>query len=91
MGTDREDSAAHWRERAACLNTEDPDLFFPVGSGVLTFEQTNEAKAVCAHCPVMMQCLTWALRAGRVDGIWGGTTEIERRRMKRRHDQMVTG
>ncbi|MFE7168582.1 WhiB family transcriptional regulator [Streptomyces sp. NPDC057616] len=36
------------------------------------------------RCPVAEQCLRWALKAGRVDGIWGGSTESERRAMSRR-------
>ncbi|MEV7452216.1 WhiB family transcriptional regulator [Streptomyces nigra] len=74
-----------WRVRGLCL-TEDPDLFFPVGnagSGPATV-QTDEAKAVCRHCPVTRQCLAWAVAAGPVEGIWGGTTEGERRALRRR-------
>ncbi|MFJ8792459.1 WhiB family transcriptional regulator [Streptomyces sp. NPDC102462] len=74
-----------WRVRGLCLR-EDPDLFFPIGSvnsGPAAL-QTDEAKAVCRHCPVMEQCLAWALDAGPVEGIWGGTTEGERRALRRR-------
>ncbi|MEV6409121.1 MULTISPECIES: WhiB family transcriptional regulator [Streptomyces] len=73
-----------WRVRGLCL-TEDPDLFFPVGgvdSGPATI-QTDEAKAVCRHCPVTRRCLAWAVDAGPVEGIWGGTTEGERRALRR--------
>ncbi|MCF3962705.1 WhiB family transcriptional regulator [Streptomyces fuscigenes] len=75
-----------WLERASCRG-EDPELFFPVGgsgSGP-TVLQSDEAKTVCAGCPVRRQCLDWAVDAGPVDGIWGGTTEVERRAMRRRH------
>ncbi|OKK05034.1 WhiB family transcriptional regulator [Streptomyces sp. CB02400] len=74
-----------WREAALC-RYEDPDLFFPIGtlnSGA-TLIQTDEAKAVCRRCPVSERCLAWALTAGPVEGIWGGTTEGERRAMRRR-------
>ncbi|MFD6290912.1 WhiB family transcriptional regulator [Streptomyces sp. NPDC060205] len=75
----------NWRERALC-RYEDPDLFFPIGAhdsgaGLL---QTDEAKAVCRRCPVMRRCLDWALAAGPVEGIWGATTEAERRAVRRR-------
>ncbi|GCD99182.1 WhiB family transcriptional regulator [Embleya hyalina] len=75
----------NWREMAACRG-EDPDLFFPIGNvrsgmGLL---QVDEAKAVCHRCPVVRQCLDWALEVHPVDGIWGGTTEEERRAVKRR-------
>ncbi|WP_225848957.1 WhiB family transcriptional regulator [Streptomyces sp. HPF1205] len=73
-----------WRVRGLCLR-EDPDLFFPIGgvnSGMAVL-QTDEAKVVCSHCPVTRQCLAWAIDVGPVEGIWGGTTEGERRAMRR--------
>ncbi|MEU5893311.1 WhiB family transcriptional regulator [Streptomyces sp. NPDC047461] len=72
-----------WRERAACRDV-DPDLFFPIGTAGLTLVQIDEAKAVCARCPVRERCLRWALDVGQVEGIWGGTTESERRATRRR-------
>ncbi|GGS31405.1 transcriptional regulator WhiB [Streptomyces humidus] len=72
-----------WRERAACRDV-DPDLFFPIGTAGLTLVQIDEAKAVCARCPVRERCLQWALDVGQVEGIWGGTTESERRATRRR-------
>lgn len=73
----------YWREQAACLH-EDPDLFFPIGNSGPTLVQIDEAKAVCGRCPVVEQCLDWAVHVVQVDGIWGGMTESERRAMKRR-------
>ncbi|MER7926027.1 WhiB family transcriptional regulator [Streptomyces sp. NPDC096057] len=72
-----------WREKAACADV-DPDLFFPIGNGGLTLFQISEAKAVCARCPVRERCLRWALDVGQVEGVWGGTTENERRAARRR-------
>ncbi|RSN59616.1 hypothetical protein DMH12_10185 [Streptomyces sp. WAC 04229] len=72
-----------WRAHSAC-RTEDPDLFFPVGNTGLALLQIQEAKAVCRRCPVMERCLQWALESGQEHGVWGGTDEDERRRMKRR-------
>jgi WhiB family redox-sensing transcriptional regulator len=72
-----------WRERAACRDV-DPDLFFPIGTAGLTLVQIDEAKAVCARCPVRERCLRWAMDVGQVEGIWGGTTESERRATRRR-------
>jgi WhiB family redox-sensing transcriptional regulator len=60
----------------------DPELFFPVSNSGPTLRQIDEAKAVCGGCPVAEQCLDWAVRMGLVDGIWGGTTEMERRAMR---------
>ncbi|MBW8699150.1 Transcriptional regulator WhiB1 [Streptomyces sp. MBT84] len=74
-----------WRVRGLCLR-EDPELFFPIGSvnsGPVAM-QADEAKAVCRRCPVMTHCLEWAVAAGPVEGIWGGTTEGERRALRRR-------
>lgn len=72
----------NWHERAICAGA-DPDLFFPVGHGdsAPVLLQADRAKAVCRRCPVWDQCLAWALRYEETDGIWGGTTEGERRAM----------
>jgi len=60
----------------------DPTLFFPedlVGSPHDRRMVANEAKAICAPCPVKIMCLDYAVSAG-MQGIWGGTTEFERKR-----------
>ncbi|RAJ44140.1 transcription factor WhiB [Kitasatospora sp. SolWspMP-SS2h] len=75
--------AEDWRHRAACAQ-EDPELFFPVGTGGSALRQTERAKTVCHGCPVLKQCLSWALESGQEYGVWGGTGEEERRAMKRR-------
>jgi WhiB family redox-sensing transcriptional regulator len=71
-----------WRDRARCLD-EDPDLFFPIGSTGPAIVQADRAKSVCQCCPVVEQCLDWALSNYQDSGIWGGTTEEERRVMRR--------
>lgn len=72
-----------WRVRAACRD-EDPDLFHPVTESKAHHQQIAEAKAVCARCPVEMDCLADALGQPSVTaGIWGGTTEAERAQMVR--------
>ncbi|MET9993975.1 WhiB family transcriptional regulator [Streptomyces mutabilis] len=73
----------NWREHAEC-RTEDPDLFFPIGTTGPAALQTEQAKAVCRRCPVREQCLRWALDTGQSIGVWGGTSELERRALKRR-------
>jgi WhiB family redox-sensing transcriptional regulator len=73
----------NWREHAACRH-EDPELFFPVGTSGPAAMQTEQAKAVCRTCPVREQCLQWALETGQSIGVWGGTSETERRTLKRR-------
>ncbi|KES03999.1 transcription factor WhiB [Streptomyces toyocaensis] len=73
----------NWRNIAAC-RTEDPDLFFPIGTSGPALMQAEQAKAVCRRCPVQEQCLQWALETGQSIGVWGGTNETERRALKRR-------
>jgi WhiB family transcriptional regulator, redox-sensing transcriptional regulator len=71
-----------WRHRAACRN-EDPELFFPVGTTGPALDQLTEAKSVCRRCPVIDECLTWALNTGQCTGVWGGLGEEERHRGQR--------
>jgi WhiB family transcriptional regulator, redox-sensing transcriptional regulator len=66
-----------WRQHAACSGLE-PEVFYPVSD-----EQTEEAKAICRECPVREPCLDYALANRERDGVWGGATERERRRMIR--------
>lgn len=73
-----------WRHLSACLD-EDADLFFPIGkTGPQVLRQIEEAKAVCRRCAVREECLDWAIMSGQEHGVWGGTSEDERRRIKRR-------
>jgi hypothetical protein len=72
---------AGWRDRARCREV-DPDLFFPVGDGPLTRKQTAQAKEVCAGCPVIAECLAFAL-THLPEGIAGGTTPAERVALRR--------
>ncbi|MEC3992047.1 WhiB family transcriptional regulator [Actinacidiphila sp. DG2A-62] len=72
-----------WRHRAVC-RTEDPELFFPASNAGIALLQIEEAKSVCRRCPVMDQCLQWALENGQEHGVWGGLSEDERRSMRRR-------
>ena len=72
-----------WRQDALCRE-QDPELFFPIGSTGPAADQVDEAKAVCRRCPVVEDCLTWALDTGQDAGVWGATSEDERRALKRR-------
>jgi WhiB family transcriptional regulator, redox-sensing transcriptional regulator len=67
-----------WQERALCAQT-DPEAFFPEKGG-----STREAKRVCLSCDVRGECLEYALANDERFGIWGGLSERERRRLKRR-------
>jgi WhiB family transcriptional regulator, redox-sensing transcriptional regulator len=72
----------NWRDHAACSYV-DPDLFFPVSTSGPSQADIEAAKSICQRCPVMAPCLRWALDLGHVSGIWGGTTEEERRALRR--------
>jgi WhiB family transcriptional regulator, redox-sensing transcriptional regulator len=67
-----------WHEDAACRGA-DPDLFFPISTTGAALRQIEQAKRICRNCPVRIQCLAWAVDNGVTDGVWGGTTEDERR------------
>ncbi|MGH9245898.1 MAG: WhiB family transcriptional regulator [Acidimicrobiales bacterium] len=66
-----------WRQHAAC-NGLDPEIFYPVSD-----EDAEVAKAVCGGCAVRQPCLEHALSFREKDGVWGGATERERRRIIR--------
>ncbi len=69
---------ASWQERALCAQT-DPEAFFPEKGG-----STREAKKVCVGCEVTAECLEYALAHDERFGIWGGLSERERRKLKKR-------
>lgn len=73
-----DDAVWSWTALAACRGMA-PETFFP-GRGA----PTREAKAVCARCPVKADCLKAALEERERFGIWGGFSERERRRLRRR-------
>jgi WhiB family redox-sensing transcriptional regulator len=83
----------NWRTRAACqgmiTKPEDDDPFHPpMGSGYVRPDRVMRAKAVCAGCPVRRDCLDFALRIERWEGVmpavWGGLDPGERARLKTR-------
>ncbi|MEU4607611.1 WhiB family transcriptional regulator [Kribbella sp. NPDC023972] len=66
------------RERAICAQT-DPEAFFPVMGG-----STRDAKKICLGCDVRGECLEYALTNDERFGVWGGLSERERRKLKKR-------
>jgi WhiB family redox-sensing transcriptional regulator len=72
----------NWRDRAAC-RAVDPELFFPIGNTVSALDQLTDAKTVCRRCPVVGECLAWALDTGQRAGVWGGLGEAERYQLHR--------
>jgi len=71
-----------WRKSALCRDTN-PDLFFPVGTTGQALVQIDQAKAVCRQCAVQRECLDLALSTNQDAGIWGGTSEEDRRKLRR--------
>lgn len=66
-----------WHHQAACRGL-DPEIFYPVLE-----EEADVAKSVCEGCSVRQACLEHALGSRERDGVWGGATEKERRRLVR--------
>ena len=72
------DEPPEWQDRALCAQT-DPEAFFPEKGG-----STREAKRICQGCDVKGECLEYALAHDERFGIWGGLSERERRKLKKR-------
>lgn len=70
-------TGTEWMDDGACRDV-DPELFFPARA-----VDTEPAKRVCRGCPVREACLEYAVAERVVFGIWGGTTERQRRRLRR--------
>ena len=75
-----------WRASAQCRRDNASYFFAPPH-----FERKEEkdaregvARALCRACPVQQSCLEWALEVGPEFGIFGGRTEVERRRLRSR-------
>ena len=66
-----------WQDRAACFGI-DPDVFFPISE-----EEAGPALTFCNVCTIREECLAWALKNGERYGVWGATTEQQRRRLQR--------
>jgi len=73
-----------WMKYGLCRWVEDPDIFFPEGgSGQAAKMRADQSAAikVCNECPVQRTCLEYALTTRQDNGVWGGTTERERKRI----------
>ena len=71
-----------WRQKASC-RAVDPDLFFPIGTTGVALDQIEQAKAVCRSCEAQAPCLEFALSTNQESGVWGGTSEEERRKLRK--------
>jgi WhiB family transcriptional regulator, redox-sensing transcriptional regulator len=68
------------RDDMACARGVDDDLFWPPTESDIHAGQIAEAKAICAVCPAIDDCLAWALE-NEAQGIWAGLLPSERRRL----------
>jgi len=66
-----------WQDLGECQFT-DPEIFFPERG-----QPAAAAKRICQSCAVREVCLEYALENGERFGIWGGTSEVDRRRILR--------
>ena len=71
-----------WRNRSLCRDSN-PELFFPGGATGMALDQIEAAREVCEVCPVAEECLEFALATNQEAGVWGGTTEEERRKLRK--------
>lgn len=74
---------ADWRDDAACRDA-DVELFFAHDDASI-----EAALSFCRTCPVRQECLEYALQAGERYGVWGGTTELERRQLARQRRRVA--
>ncbi|MFC5930729.1 WhiB family transcriptional regulator [Cryobacterium melibiosiphilum] len=72
------DATLAWQTDSLCAQT-DPEAFFPEKGG-----STRDAKKICTSCEVRAQCLDYALANDERFGIWGGLSERERRKLRKR-------
>jgi len=70
------ETESDWRLSAECLDA-DPEIFFPEAGG-----NGADAKKVCARCNVKQDCLNYAIANLIDEGVWGGTSAVERQRMR---------
>ena len=73
-----DDNPLAWQTDSLCAQT-DPEAFFPEKGG-----STRDAKKICSSCEVRTQCLEYALENDERFGIWGGLSERERRKLRKR-------
>jgi WhiB family redox-sensing transcriptional regulator len=73
-----DDNPLAWQADSLCAQT-DPEAFFPEKGG-----STRDAKKICTSCEVRSQCLEYALHNDERFGIWGGLSERERRKLRKR-------
>jgi WhiB family transcriptional regulator, redox-sensing transcriptional regulator len=79
------DRPASWQERGRCTDLPSRKinaLFFPERGG-----STKAARALCSECCVKAECLEYALERKEAFGVWGGTSERDRRKIRKEHSR----
>lgn len=75
-----------WQRHGLCVGREDVSWFVEKG------EPTGPAKAICRQCPVIDECLQYALEQGpSLQGVWGATSQRERKHRGKVMSQSATG
>lgn len=81
-----------WKDRARCLNSGDTEMFYPPRKKGDYQKYADKARQYCfgrpeldeGLCPVIIECLLFALETDEVDGIWGGLSSRERSGLRTR-------
>ncbi len=76
-------------KQAACLGL-DPGIFHPDDEERQFAVRVAEAKKICADCVVQVECLEYALKYGETKGVWGGSSERDRRTIQKRRRKKVS-
>jgi WhiB family redox-sensing transcriptional regulator len=72
-------AAYEWQLLGACRGADASLFFLPEAErGGRKRRREQAAKAICRRCPVVAQCLQFALETGEPYGVWGGKTPEER-------------
>lgn len=69
-------------ELSNCIDVDDPEIFFATSETTVGRNNIYAAKMICEKCPIKSACLQEAMNED-LYGIWGGTTELERDKMRR--------
>lgn len=77
-----------WQKQGACREAPDAGIFFPSPGDT---ESLRSAKKMCGECPVVQQCLEYALSNNERYGIWGGKSTRERLLMLRAKRMLESG
>lgn len=70
----------NWEVEGLCRTSGYPDMWFPQPT---EFTLIKLAQKVCYRCPVIMECRSIALARGERNGVWGGLSETQRKRMRK--------